>query len=129
LVVSSRQPISAPDAPPAVGPYSHAVRCGELLFCSGQLPLDPASGSLVGGGPGEQVARCLENLRAVCRAAGTDLAHALRLTVYTTELERFAELNAAYADFFEDRPPARVTVGVAALPLGAAVEVEAVVAL
>jgi 2-iminobutanoate/2-iminopropanoate deaminase len=120
--------ISAPDAPPAVGPYSHGIRFGDLLFCSGQLPLDPKTGEVVEGTAADQITRCLENLEAVCRAAQTSLKRAVRVTIYTTALARFAELNAAYASFFGDSAPARVTVGVAALPLGAAVEVEATVA-
>lgn len=126
--MSERETIAAGGAPAAVGPYSHATRLGNLLFCSGQLPLDPATGRPVEGGLAAQTSRCLENLQAVCRAAGTDLARALRLTLYTTALSRFAELNEAYAAFFAAEPPARVTVGVAALPLGAAVEIEAIVA-
>ncbi len=126
---SARQTIEAQDAPSAVGPYSHAVAAGGLLFCSGQIPLDPASGELVGETPAEQARRCLENLRAVCAAAGTTLERAVRLTIYTTRLEDFAEINDAYATFFADAPPARAAVGVAALPKGALVEIDAVVAL
>jgi 2-iminobutanoate/2-iminopropanoate deaminase len=130
----SRQTVDAPGAPAAIGPYSHAVRvdlraAGELLFCSGQIPLDPASGELVGASAAEQARRCLENLRAVCAAAGTALERAVRVTVYMTELERFAEVNEVYAAYFAEDPPARVTVGVAALPRGALVEIDAVVAL
>jgi 2-iminobutanoate/2-iminopropanoate deaminase len=126
---SERQAIDAPGAPPAIGPYSHAVRVDGLLFCSGQIPLDPASGDLVGETPGEQARRCLENLSEVCIAAGTTLQRALRLTIYTTELGAFAEINEAYGSFFGDSPPARAAVGVAALPKGALVEIDAVVAL
>ncbi len=124
-----RQTVTAPGAPAAIGPYSHAVRAGELLFCSGQIPLDPASGELVGASAAEQARRCLENLRAVCAAAGTTLERAVRVTVYMTDLERFGEVNEVYAGFFAADPPARVTVGVAALPRGAQVEIDAVVAL
>jgi 2-iminobutanoate/2-iminopropanoate deaminase len=126
---SSRETVSAPEAPAAIGPYSHAVRAGELLFCSGQIPLDPASGELVGATAAAQARRCLENLRAVCEAAGTSLRRAVRVTVYMTDLQAFAEVNEAYADFFSEEPPARVAVGVAALPRGAYVEIDAVVAL
>jgi 2-iminobutanoate/2-iminopropanoate deaminase len=125
----SRQTVMAPGAPAAIGPYSHAVRAGELLFCSGQIPLDPASGELVGASAAEQARRCLENLRAVCAAAGTTLERAVRLTIYMTDLERFGEVNEVCAELFPDDPPARVTVGVAALPRGAQVEIDAVVAL
>jgi len=124
-----RQTVTASGAPAAIGPYSHAVRAGELLFCSGQIPLDPTSGELVGASAAEQARRCLENLRAVCAAAGTALERAVRVTIYMTDLERFGEVNEAYAEYFEEDPPARVTVGVAALPRGAQVEIDAVVAL
>jgi 2-iminobutanoate/2-iminopropanoate deaminase len=125
----SRETVDAPGAPPAIGPYSHATRHGELLFCSGQIPLDPASGEIVGATAADQAARCLENLQAVCAAAGTSLANALRLTIYMTDLGEFAAVNELYAGFFAADPPARVTVGVAALPKGALVEIDAVVAL
>jgi 2-iminobutanoate/2-iminopropanoate deaminase len=106
------------------------VRVGELLFCSGQIPLDPVTGELVGEMPAAQARQCLENLRAVCEAAGASLDQAVRLTVYTTNLAEFAEINEVYASFFPgDDPPARVTVGVAQLPKGALVEIDAIVAL
>jgi 2-iminobutanoate/2-iminopropanoate deaminase len=124
-----REAITAPAAPAAIGPYSHAVRTGSLLFCSGQIPLDPASGELVGASAGEQARRCLENLAAVCEAAGASLANAVRLTVYMTDLSAFAEVGEVYASFFDDSPPARVAVGVTALPRGAQVEIDAIVAL
>jgi 2-iminobutanoate/2-iminopropanoate deaminase len=124
-----RTAIVAPQAPPAIGPYSHAVRHGRQLYCSGTLPVDPASGELVGGSLGDQTSQCLTNLDAICQAAGTTLRQALRLTIYTTQLDRFAEINEAYAAFFDEEPPARVTVGVAALPLGAPIEIDAIVAL
>jgi 2-iminobutanoate/2-iminopropanoate deaminase len=129
-----REIVEAAGAPAAVGPYSHAVlvdlrSAGELLFCSGQIPLDPATGELEGKTPAEQARRCLENLRAVCEAAGTTLERAVRLTVYMTDLGAFAEVNEVYATFFPTAPPARVTVGVAQLPKGAQVEIDAIVAL
>ena len=126
---NQREPISAPDAPAAIGPYVHAVRTGGLLFCSGQIPLDPRTGDLVGATAAEQAGRCLENLAAVCQAAGATLGDAVRVTVYVTDMGAFASVNEVYASFFESDPPARVTVGVAALPRGAKVEVEAVVAV
>jgi 2-iminobutanoate/2-iminopropanoate deaminase len=126
---SDREIVDAPGAPAAVGPYSHAVRAGGLLFCSGQIPLDPRSGELVGQTPAEQARRCLENLREVCAAAGTSLERAVRLTIYTTDLGAFAQINDVYATFFASEPPARAAVGVAALPKGAYVEIDAVVAL
>jgi 2-iminobutanoate/2-iminopropanoate deaminase len=124
-----REPVTALGAPAAIGPYSHAVRAGGLLFCSGQIPLDPDSGELVGESPGDQAHRCLENLAAVCAAAGASLDDAVRLTVYMTDLGAFNAVNDVYAGFFESEPPARVAIGVAALPKGAQVEIDAVVAL
>ncbi len=125
-----RQAVEAPDAPAAIGPYSHAVRVGGLLFCSGQIPLDPASGEIVGDTPAAQAERCLRNLEAVCVAAGARLADAVRMTVYMTDLTAFAEVNETYATFFTGGgPPARVAIGVAALPRGAQVEIDAIVAL
>ena len=124
-----REVVTALNAPAAIGPYSHAVRAGGLLFCSGQIPLDAETGELVSGGPGEQARRCLENLQAVCGAAGATLADAVRITVYLTDIEAFAEVNEVYATFFEADAPARVAIGVAALPKGADVEMDAVVAL
>ena len=128
-VSPDRQSVTALGAPAAIGPYAHAVRAGDLLFCSGQIPLDPESGELVGERPGEQARRCLENLGAVAAAAGTALAEAVRVTVYVTDIGCFDEVNDVYAEFFEGDPPARVTVGVAALPRGAQVEIDAIVAL
>lgn len=125
-----RHTIAAGAAPSAIGPYSHGVVSNGLLFCSGQIPLDPDSGELVEGGAAAQARRCLTSLAAVCDAAGTSLAHAVRLTVYLTDLAAdWAEVNEAYAEFFESEPPARVAVGVAALPKGARIEIDAVVAL
>ena len=125
-----REAVEAPGAPAAVGAYSHAIRAGELLFCSGQVALDPSSNELVGDTPGEQARKCLENLGAVCEAAGTSLDRAIRCTVYLTDLAgAWAEVNEVYASFFGSEPPARAAIGVAALPKGAQVEVDAIVAL
>jgi 2-iminobutanoate/2-iminopropanoate deaminase len=124
-----REIVEAPGAPAAIGPYSHGVRAGGFLFCSGQIPLDPHTGELVGASAAEQAGRCLENLRAVCEAAGTTLERAVRVTVYMTDLAAFGEVNEVYASFFARDPPARVTVGVAQLPKGAYVEIDAIVAL
>jgi len=126
---SDRETVDAPSAPPAIGPYSHAVRAGGLLFCSGQIPLDPRTGELVGDTPAEQARRCLETLRVVCAAAGTTLERAVRLTVYMTDLDAFSAVNEVYGSFFAEQPPARAAVGVAQLPKGAYVEIDAVVAL
>jgi 2-iminobutanoate/2-iminopropanoate deaminase len=131
---ANREIVEASAAPAAIGPYSHAVLVdlrseGALLFCSGQIPLDPATGELTGATAAEQARRCLENLRAVCQEAGTTLERAVRLTVYMTELDAFAEVNDVYASFFGEDPPARVTVGVSQLPKGAQVEIDAIVAV
>ena len=128
-VSAHREVITAIGAPAAVGPYSHAVRTGNLLFCSGQIPLDPDSGELVGETPAEQAQKCLENLQAVAAAAGAQLADAVRLTVYLLDMGAFAEVNEVYATFFPADPPARVAFGVAALPKGAQVEIDAIIAL
>jgi 2-iminobutanoate/2-iminopropanoate deaminase len=125
----TRETVYASDAPEAAGPYAHAVRAGELLFCSGQIPLDPKTGELSGASVADQTGRCLENLAAVCNAAGATLGDAVKLTVYTTEMNAFAQINEVYESFFESDPPARVAVGVAALPRGAKVEIDAVVAI
>jgi 2-iminobutanoate/2-iminopropanoate deaminase len=108
-----RETITAAGAPGAVGPYSHAVKAGGLLFISGQIPLDPESGELVGDTPAEQAQRCLENLSVIAAAGGCSLA----------------EVNEVYGTFFEGEPPARVAFGVAALPKGAQVEIDAILAL
>jgi 2-iminobutanoate/2-iminopropanoate deaminase len=125
-----RETVTALGAPEAVGPYSHAVRAGGLLFCSGQVPLDPESGELVGDSPAEQARRCLENLSVVAAAAGASLSDdAVKLTVYLTDMEAFKDVNEVYGSFFESDPPARVAFGVAALPKGAQVEIDAILAL
>ncbi len=131
---TDREIVQASGAPAAIGPYSHAVlldlrSAGGLLFCSGQIPLDPATGELAGATAAEQARRCLENLRAVCDAAGASLERAVRVTVYMTDLQAFGEVNEVYGSFFDEDPPARVTVGVAELPRGAQVEIDAIVAL
>src|SRR5919199_4804083 len=124
-----RETVTADAAPAAAGPYSHAVRAGGLLFCSGQVAIDPGTGQLVAGGPGDQARRCLENLAVVAAAGGAGLADAVRIAVYVTDMSAFAEINEAYATYFEGDPPARTTIGVAALPLGAQVEMDAIVAI
>ncbi len=128
-MAGNREPVSASDAPAAIGPYVHAVAAGGLLFCSGQIPLDPRTGDLVGATAADQAGRCLENLAAVCHAAGVTLGDAVKVTIYLTDMSEFASVNEVYASFFESSPPARVAVGVSALPRGAQVEMDAVVAL
>jgi len=124
-----RHVVDALGAPDAVGAYSHAVRAGGLLFCSGQIPLDPKTGELVAETPGDQARRCLENLAIVAAAGGAQLADAVRITLYLTDIDAFREVDDVYATYFESEPPARVAIGVAALPRGAKVEIDAVVAL
>jgi 2-iminobutanoate/2-iminopropanoate deaminase len=123
-----REKIETPEAPDAIGPYSQAIRHGDLLFCSGQIPLEPSSGELVKQDAAGQARRCLENLEAVCGAAEASLADALRVTVYLTDMGEFTRVNDVYAEFLSGDPPARVAIGVVALPRGADVMVEAVVA-
>ncbi len=129
MSASARHCIIAPEAPPAIGPYTHAVRHADALYCSGALPLDPATNELVTGSLADETAHCLRDLDAVCEAAGSRLEHALCTTIYTTRLDAFAEINQAYGAFFTASPPARVTVGVAALLKDARVEIDAVVAV
>jgi 2-iminobutanoate/2-iminopropanoate deaminase len=125
-----RQSVSTDSAPAAIGPYSQAVRAGDLLFCSGQIPLEPTTGELVKVDIEGQTRRCLENLAAVAEAGGGSLANAVRCTVYLTDMNDFARVNEVYAEFFGgDATPARVAVGVASLPKGADVEIDAIVAL
>jgi 2-iminobutanoate/2-iminopropanoate deaminase len=121
--------IETPQAPKAIGPYSQAVRAGGWLFVSGQVPLDPKSGTLDGATVAEQTERVLKNLAAVLAAGGSGLGRVLKTTVYMTDLARFAEMNEVYARHFSAAGgsfPARATVQVAALPKGALVEIDAV---
>jgi reactive intermediate/imine deaminase len=124
-----RRPIETDEAPAPIGPYSQAVIAQGVLYCSGQVPLDPATGELVHGDIADQARRCLESLDAVCRAAGTRLSDAARIGIYLTDMELFAEVNEIYATFFSEPFPVRTTVGVAALPKGALVEMDATVPL
>jgi 2-iminobutanoate/2-iminopropanoate deaminase len=121
--------VNAPGAPAPVGPYVHAIKSGGLLFCSGQIALDPRTDELIEGSAAEQAGRCLEHLSAVCAGAGTTLGSAVRMTIYLTDMSSFASVNEVYGSFFESNPPARVAIGVAALPRGAKVEIDAVVEL
>ena len=116
--------IATNDAPHAIGPYSQAVRSGNLLFLSGQIPLDPKSGNLIEGDFSAQSRRVFDNLRAVLKAAGADFRNVTRATVYLTDLNNFQTLNAIYGEYFGSHKPARSTVGVAQLPRGAAVEID-----
>lgn len=124
--MQSRTIIRTTEAPQAVGPYSQAVACGNLLFTAGQIPLDPATGELIQGGIEEQTHRVLLNLKALLEAGNSDLSGVLKTTVFLTDLGTFSSMNRIYADFFTENQPARSTVQVSALPKGAMVEIEAV---
>jgi 2-iminobutanoate/2-iminopropanoate deaminase len=121
--------IATKDAPAAIGPYSQAVRAGGLVFLSGQIPLDPATGKLVEGDVTAQTKRVMENLRAVLAAAGCGFGDVVRTTIYLVDLAHFAAVNEAYGACFEAPYPARATVQVAALPRGAQVEIDAIAAI
>lgn len=118
--------IATDQAPAAIGPYSQAVRAGDTVYFSGQIPLDPASGSLVEGGIEAQARRVFDNLRAVCDAAGGTLSDIVRVGIYVTDLANFATVNTVMADYFAKPYPARSTIEVSALPKGALVEVDAI---
>lgn len=118
--------ITTTEAPEAIGPYSQAAAANGFVYCSGQIPLDPVSGELVGGSIGDQTRRCVQNLEAVLTAAGSGLDRIVKTTIYVTDMGNFAEVNEAYGSFFTSDPPARATVGVASLPKGAEVEIECV---
>jgi reactive intermediate/imine deaminase len=124
-----RSVIRTTDAPAAIGAYSQAVRAGSTVYLSGQIPLDPVSQALVGDAPEAQIRQVFDNLSAVARAAGGSLDDAVKLTVYLTDLGNFAIVNEIMAEYFEAPYPARAAVGVAELPKGAAVEVEAILHL
>ena len=124
-----RTPITTPHAPQAIGTYSQAMRAGNAVYLSGQIPLDPAPGEIVAGDMEVQVRRVFENLKALAAAAGSDLDHAVRVTVYLTDLQHFALVNRVMAEYFSQPYPARAAVGVAALPKGAAVEMDGVLEL
>ena len=125
----SKQPIHSDNAPAAVGPYSQAVRTGDLVFLSGQIPLDPKSMELVGGDFEDRARQVFENLKAVAEASGGSLNDAVKLTVFLTDLSNFAVVNAVMQEYFDEPYPARAAIGVAALPLGADVEADAVLSL
>jgi reactive intermediate/imine deaminase len=125
----SKHPVTTPHAPAAVGPYSQAIRHGDIVFLSGQIPLDPETGRLVDGDMAEQVHRVFRNLRAVCEAAGADLDGLVKVNVYLTDLGHFATVNEIMKSYFSEPYPARAAVEVSALPLGAEVEMEAVLGL
>ena len=117
-------PVNPPDAAPAVGPYNTAVRVGDLLFCSGQIPLDHASGQMVTGDTQDQTRRVLENVKIILEHEGLTFANAVKATVYLTDMADFAKVNEVYARYFTEPYAARAAVAVAALPKGANVEIE-----
>lgn len=124
-----RQPVRTADAPAAIGPYSQATRCGNLVFLSGQLPMDAATGELVEGDIAAQARRAFDNLRAICQAAGGSLDDVARVGLYLTDLSQFAVVNAVMAEYFSEPYPARSTIEVSALPKAAQFEVDAVMVL
>ena len=125
----SREIIHTDAAPAAIGPYSQAVRVGDTVYLSGQIPLDPATMEIVDGGIDAQVRRVFDSLSAVCEAAGGSLASVVKLNIYLTDLGNFATVNGIMTEYFGEPYPARAAIGVAALPKGAAVEMEAIVDL
>ena len=124
-----REPLSTPHAPAAIGPYSQAIRAGDYLFVSGQIPLDPATGTLVEGDVAAQTHRVLRNLGAILEAAGASFQHVVKTTVYLADMNEFAAMNEVYAKYFVAPFPARSTVQVARLPRDVRVEIEVVAVL
>ena len=118
--------VSTNEAPAAVGPYSQAIRSGAMLFCAGQIPLDPKSGQIVSDDISEQTKRVLENISAILRAENLNFGHVVKTTIFLTSLGDFQTVNEIYATYFRDNPPARSTIEVSALPKGAKVEIEAI---
>jgi len=125
----TRQIIHTPRAPQAIGTYSQAVRVGDTVYVSGQIPLDPATGELIAGDIEREIRRVIENLQAIAEAAGGSLANAAKVTVFLTDLAHFAKVNELMAAYFPQPYPARAAIGVAALPRGARVEMECILAL
>ena len=123
------KPISTPDAPAAIGTYSQAVRAGDTVYVSGQIPLDPVSGQLVAGDIEAEIRRVFDNLAAIAQAAGGSLASVVKLSVFLTDLAHFPKVNEIMATYFSEPYPARAAIGVASLPRGARVEVECILSL
>lgn len=121
--------VSSPSAPAAIGPYSQAIRAGSLLFCSGQIPLDPATMQMVGSNAAEQAEQVLKNLAAVLVAGGASMAHVVRTTIFLASMSDFAAVNEVYGRHFGAHKPARATVAVKELPKGALVEIDCIAAL
>jgi reactive intermediate/imine deaminase len=129
MSTTHRQIIQTDAAPKAIGPYSQAVRVGDTVYVSGQIPLDPATGTLVSGDIDAEIRRVLENLKAIVHAAGGSLAQVVKVTVFLTDLAHFATVNQLMAAYFSEPYPARAAIGVAALPRGARIEMECVLSL
>ena len=124
--ITKRTVISAELAPKAIGPYSQAIRANGFVFCAGQTPIDPAVGKLIDGDVPAQTRRVLHNLSAILEAAGTSLSRVVKTTVFLTDMANFKAMNEVYAEFFPEHPPARSTIAVLGLPLGAQVEIECI---
>lgn len=124
-----KEVISTSNAPAAVGPYSQAIKIGQFLFMSGQIPLDPNTGEIVGATPEEQVVRSLDNIKAVLESLNASMKDIVKTTVFMVDLNKFAQVNEVYQKYFMDAPPARSCVEVSALPKGALIEVEAIAVL
>ena len=121
--------VSTGDAPAAIGPYSQGIRSGSLLFCAGQIPLDPKTGQIVSGGVAEQTRRVLENVSAILKAEHLGFDHVVKTTIFLTSMDDFQTVNEIYGTYFRENPPARSTVAVSALPKGARIEIEVIAAV
>ena len=121
--------VSTGDAPAAIGPYSQGIRSGSLMFCAGQIPLDPKTGQIVSGGVAEQTRRVLENVSAILKAEHLGFDHVVKTTIFLTSMDDFKTVNEIYGTYFRENPPARSTVAVSALPKGARIEIEVIAAV
>ncbi|MCL0100824.1 RidA family protein [Peptococcaceae bacterium] len=121
--------ISTDKAPAAIGPYSQAVKAGNFMFISGQIPIDPSTGNVIDGDIKTQTKQCLKNLEAICQSAGLTLDNVVKTTIFITDMSKFPEVNEVYGSFFKENPPARACVEISALPKGVQIEIEAVVAV
>jgi 2-iminobutanoate/2-iminopropanoate deaminase len=126
LMSSKKTRVFTKEAPMPVGPYSQAIRAGDFLFVAGQVAVDPVTGDFVLGSIAEQTNQCMENIKTILNAAGASLADVVRTTIYLTNMDDFGEVNDAYGNYFDLDPPARTTIGVAALPKGLAIEIDVI---
>ena len=129
VIGTLKQRIDSPNGPAAIGPYSAAIRTGNLLFCSGQMPIDPVTGDIVAGSIADETRRTLDNLVLLLESAGLTTSEVVKTTVFLTDMADFADMNAVYAEYFAEPHPARSTVAVAGIAKGARVEIEAIAAL